>query len=160
MKCDNVLVFETPADNGGLHHIAKISDFGYSSTLASIAAGKRPGNTLNFCAPEQIFVDLLQHVGSRPENDLYSYGLIVWQIAENGQVPFSDKEQDEIEVLKEDDGALELLLQDLSEECPEVIIEIISGTVKYAFDKRLPLSKVRSLLRSIYGLGSDDRYET
>ena len=37
--------------------------------------------------------------------DIYSYGLVVWQIARNGKIPFEDMETDEIEEMEATDAA-------------------------------------------------------
>ena len=56
--------------------------------------------------------------------DIYSYGLVVWQIAKNGKVPFEDMETDETDSAKCSRHDLVILLKILlPKHCPFLSIE-------------------------------------
>jgi serine/threonine protein kinase len=74
LKCSNILVDQ--------HDCIKVSDFGLSKHASS--GGNTRMGTLNWIAPE-----ILRNAGPFTEKaDVFSYGIVVWEIFTNGQVPY------------------------------------------------------------------------
>lgn len=94
LKASNILLFENA--DGSL--TAKISDLGYSYAL-STKAEDCGGGTFNFQAPERTAIrhspgnEWLKEWVKRPAQDLYSVGLVIWQIAMDGEVPYKRSNQ-------------------------------------------------------------------
>ena len=90
LKGDNVLLFIDPENDGKL--IAKITDFGYSATDASIKRGRETGGTRHFWAPEctsSASADMKRYAND-PRKDNYAFGLFVWQVAKDGETPYEE----------------------------------------------------------------------
>ncbi|KAF8247110.1 hypothetical protein K440DRAFT_661597 [Wilcoxina mikolae CBS 423.85] len=130
VKCDNVLLFESSSGNG---IIPKLGDFGYSVLDGE---NSRPlKGTYPFKAPEL-------HKGGIARNDIiytdvYSFGLLVWQVSQKGHNPFEDRNvcphslfsteaQSHIQKLKEGGELLELALRMFPEDrtCLRHVMEL------------------------------------
>lgn len=139
IKGDNILLF---TDSGIEDRIvAKISDFGYSKTRFSIDAGNSTTGAVAFQAPE-----LTGPWKNKPENDKYSYGLLVWQIAKDGEVPFGELKRDEIKELKHADKNLDKLMNQLDRGTPEEFKTVIAATTRYNPKDRISLADVREMM--------------
>ncbi|RUS18233.1 kinase-like domain-containing protein [Endogone sp. FLAS-F59071] len=70
----------------------KITDFGVSKSLTSLARGKPLGHTLRYVAPER----LERKWGHPPtheqcvQSDIFGYGMIMWEVATDGKLPYGD----------------------------------------------------------------------
>ncbi|RUP46653.1 kinase-like domain-containing protein [Jimgerdemannia flammicorona] len=87
LKAANILL------DGSLKAI--LADFGISRSLSSISNGRTPGNTFRYVAPERLRQSSNEKL-TRQESkwsDIFSYGLIVWEVATDGKQPYpgSDK---------------------------------------------------------------------
>lgn len=148
IKGDNILLFPNPVDND--IPVAKISDFGYSSSIVSIHEGRGTGGTQNFLAPENTpsAPDDMREFDNSPTKDNYSYGLFVWQVAMDGEVPFNGMTGDEIDELKHDDKELKVLMSQLDDVTPEEFRLLIVAMTRYKPEDRASLEDVRDILKS------------
>ena len=89
-----------------------MADFGYSSTDLSIQEGRRPGFTFRFRALECFDPNLREWTGQKTR-DVYSYSLVVFQIATEGDLPFEGMDEDEIDKAKRTGTDLDYLLAHL-----------------------------------------------
>jgi serine/threonine protein kinase len=149
LKGDNILLFPDPEIKGEL--VAKITDFGYSTTGASIKEGSGTGGTPNFNAPEctPTAPDEMKKYVNMSTKDNYSFGLFVWQVAKDGEVPFMVLEEEEDidpDEIKHDDKDLQCLLDTLPGDTPEGFRTIIIGTTKYEPEERVALTKVKEIM--------------
>lgn len=94
LKASNILIFSDPNEDGLL---AKVTDFGFAMRNFNWAGKKSTlfkGGSPPWDAPEltacyeigQVTLDLLARA------DIYSYGLLLWRLALNGQTPFDSRE--------------------------------------------------------------------
>ena len=149
LKGDNVLLFLDSENNGEL--VAKVTDFGFSVTGASIKEGRGAGGTPHFMAPECTIPapDEMKRHKDEPTKDNYSFGLFVWQVAKDGEVPYTAHEEDEDfdpEQIKHTDKELRTLLDDLPEDTPKGFRAIITETTKYAPEERAALAMVKEIM--------------
>lgn len=146
IKGDNILLFPYNDNNEVL--VAKISDFGYSATTFSVEGGRGPGGTPSFWAPECNWSapDDFKAFANLPTRDNYSYGLVAWQIAKNGEVPFGDMVPDEVDDLKHQDKEMNYLMEQLDSEVPENFKILISGMLRYQPSERTSFSSVRAIM--------------
>lgn len=79
----------------------KLADFGLSKTFTSIARGGQIGFTPRYIAPER-----LQNPGKEFTHqesvlsDIFSYGLIVWEIVKDGSLPYGEMDNLSIQIAK------------------------------------------------------------
>ena len=149
LKGENVLLF---LDSGnGDELVAKVTDFGYSATEASIKEGRGTGGTRHFLAPECTLSapDEMKKYSNEPTKDNYSFGLFVWQVAKDGGVPYTILEEDDevdLDQIKHTDKELQILLDKLPEDIPEGFRTIIIETTKYAPEERAALATVKKIM--------------
>lgn len=105
VKSENILIFS----HSEKEYVAKLSDFGFSMVREATNADVYVGGTRPWKAPEArspVSRHLLQ------ATDIYSYGLLLWRLATDGQDPFrfwvssalqGDAYLDELEQIKEKD---------------------------------------------------------
>ena len=125
---------------------AKISDFGFSSTGFSVQQGRRPGYTSNVRARET-FDPEFEDWNGKKTMDLYSYGLLVWQIAADGKIPFEDMDESEIDNGKKTGADIEILMNTLPNDTPTEIRRVITATVRNIPSKRASLSEIKNTLK-------------
>lgn len=101
IKTENVLIFSHDVKT----YVAKLADFGFSVIETSEEERRLPGFTPPWEAPEahsKIPMDQLK------STDLYSFGLLVWVVALDGNSPFKVCMNDQdIKTLKETDAVLQ-----------------------------------------------------
>jgi len=154
LKADNVLLFQDK-EEGEL--VAKISDFGYSATAASIKFGSGTGGTANFFAPEctpSAGPDMKKHE-NKPTKDNYAFGLFVWQVAKDGDVPYDDMDPAAIDQSKNTDRDLSELMMQLPDDTPGHFKAVISAMTTYNPEERADLATVRQTM----GADDDAKYE-
>lgn len=146
IKASNILVFIDEDD--GLP-TAKISDFGFSSTISS--SSYHGGGTPAFAAPECTRLGLARHPKLLEWHrdklqDVYSYGLLLWQVAMDGKGPYSDLSRSDIEAAKTDDPGLTMLMNQLLPDTPLTLRRCIEATTKYMPPDRIYLGKLQNML--------------
>lgn len=150
VKAENAFIFPHPQRR----YIAKIADFGCSTILEDPESlAKLSGFTALWGAPER---DQELNYQGLCKTDVYSFGLMVWQVATNGKTPaewfswMSDDallSNDEISALKDNDCVLPLGLEALGEISlrdyeRRICSEIFRGTISSS-----PAMRVTSLCR-------------
>ncbi|RUS22319.1 kinase-like domain-containing protein [Endogone sp. FLAS-F59071] len=162
IKAGNVLVFDK--DDGT--STAKISDFGFSSTLSSLS---NVGGTPAFAAPECTSLGLKTH----PEllewkrdkhQDVYSFGLFLWQVAMDGKGPYSGISRSDIEAAKTEDPELTKLMSQLLPDTPLALRKCIQEATKYMPLHRVSLNllheELTTLQRQLFFLNDPKLYKT
>ena len=101
--------------------VAKIADFCYSITAASVKLGKGAGGTPHFLPPEcaDTATAEMKKYANKPSRDNYSFGLVVWQVAMNGETPYIDMDEDDIRQIKNSDRELTTLMNQLPVGTPD-----------------------------------------
>lgn len=131
---DSILLFGKMDDEANI--IAKISAFGQWPTDGS------------FDAPECTAGAPLSIVEWRGKSmkDNYSYGLVVWQIAKDGEKPFQGMTRADIEGLKHSDRDLRTLQEELGDDTPEAFWKVITDMSRYEPQERGDLAFVREIM--------------
>ena len=106
---------------------------------------------MNFRAREVFDFDFKEWCGKKTR-DIYSYGLVIWQIAKNGKIPFEGMKIDEIDIAKCAGQDLVILLGELPEDTPAEIQKVITGTAKHVPSERVTLDDIKCILEES-GLG-------
>ena len=83
----------------------------------------------------------------RPTRDIYSYGLLVWQIAKDGDTPFYGMSESDIDELKNDHKGLDKLMGQLGNEVPRKFEDVILATTCFNPDERASLEDVREMMK-------------
>ncbi|KAM5345132.1 hypothetical protein ACJ41O_010994 [Fusarium nematophilum] len=153
IKCGNILVFPTDKTEHGYQ--AKLADFGYSvfagESDASLIGGTWPWN-----APEwRTKVDR----SSLPKSDIFSFGLLVMQVLENGSDPFSSildrsvppgrSRVESVEDLKRTGALLELFQQKAAELCTDSreAADIIHGLLEMSIQPEPDKRRLDAILK-------------
>jgi serine/threonine protein kinase len=142
LKGKNILVFFK--EDGT--RVAKISDFGFSSTLSS--SRRDVGGSCHFIPPEyfrRCDADLTKFYTKNQTRDIYSFGLVVYQIADNGNLPYYEESND-IEKAKADDPELKTLLASLPPDTPACFPFIVTATAKRMPPERTALHLIQEIL--------------
>ena len=167
LKGENILIFIKVTGVA----TAKISDFGYSSTLTSKGTTTLlysikvsfvfldwvtflyvinlgfVGGTPNFMAPEATGEHPeLKSWQKNPAQDVFSFGLVTYQIATNGEKPYDGAEN--IFEAKAADRDMEGLLATLPSDVPEQFRTIITKATKFIPSDRVSLDEVEQILRN------------
>ncbi|KAK0459267.1 ankyrin repeat-containing domain protein [Desarmillaria tabescens] len=137
VKSDNILIFYTAEnwfDNCVPMLTAKVSDFGFcvpDTNARNIAAGA--SGTVRFRAPETLYEapPSLRQYAKLPERDLYSYGVMVWEVINDGRLPFPTSFK-----LSTEDGASDCLIKSSVVEV-EGFLTTIRGTVRRSPSTRM-----------------------
>lgn len=102
------------------------------------------GGTYNFMAPEVTGnYPELQAWRKAPKLDIYSFGLVVFQVATNGLIPYED-EEDPFES-KYHDTELKLLLEQIPKNTPVEFRNAIESTAKFKPPERATLDRVERM---------------
>jgi serine/threonine protein kinase len=122
VKCDNVLLFRSNHDKEGI--MPKLGDFGYAvldgQNTPLLGRGTHP-----YKAPELYDGEIAR--SDIVYTDIYSFGLLVWQVSQDGTNPFEDpnvcphpifsaRGREHIQMLKENDRLLGITLSSLTGE--------------------------------------------
>ena len=78
--------------------------------------------------------------------DNYSYGIMVWQVAKDGEVPYCGRDARDIDSIKNQDRELNELLNDLPADTPDVFKDVIIAMTKYVPKDRASLACVREMM--------------
>lgn len=79
----------------------KLTDFGVSKTFTSVAAGSNLGYTLRYIAPERLLNPFAKFTHEELIlSDNYGYGLIMWEVAMDGKLPYGDMDNTGMNVAK------------------------------------------------------------
>ncbi|CAG8621847.1 23862_t:CDS:2, partial [Gigaspora margarita] len=156
LKADNILVDK--------HLTLKIADFGLSITKEALSLGEKAGGALLWRAPERFadYKPFKNQYASKPEFskifdenmaklykdrpqllDVYSYGLIVWEITTNGMNLYSDIKNNESLLrvkMREDINDLEEIL--VQKDVPGIIKTIIKKCCEFDPLKRISFEQV------------------
>ncbi|CAG8592056.1 20491_t:CDS:2 [Dentiscutata erythropus] len=139
LKSNNILVNK--------YLVLKITDFGVSRTERELDVRGKTGGTVFYAAPERLSEDkeLEKHYKDLPHlSDIYSYGLVVWEIATNGKSLYDRMEKDKVRELKnsEDSEHFQILFSNTDVSSSSKLRKIIEGCCKKSPLKRMPLEKV------------------
>ncbi|SJK98705.1 uncharacterized protein ARMOST_01974 [Armillaria ostoyae] len=153
VKSDNILIFYT-AENWfstcDPMLTAKVSDFGFcvpDTTARDTVVGAR--GTARFKAPETLYEapPSLRQYANLPQRDLYSYGVMIWEVVNDGRVPFptvSDADVPSLQ-LSTEDGASDFLIKSSMVEV-EGFLATIRGTVRRSPSARMSWQDVFTML--------------
>lgn len=117
VKANNILIFLSNTHWGmprSPQLIAAVSDFGFCVPDASERDALSSRGTLRFKAPEalhEVPPDLRVHA-NKPERDIYSFGIFVWEVITGGRLPFdgvSDEDVPGLQLSSQDAAVLHLL---------------------------------------------------
>lgn len=139
----NILLFASSRGDGEL--VAKFGDFGFSATRKAIENEDIPNFLAPECTPEAS--SEIAHFATEPTKDNYSYGIFVWQVAMNGEVPYSGLDYDSICEIKNTDKELKTLLDRLSPSVPDKFRQMIVAMTQYAPLERAPFDQVTKMLK-------------
>lgn len=106
------------------------------------------GGTIHFLAPECTPQHPeLNAFCKKPTQDIYGFGLVVYQIANNGKLPYEDAE--DVLKAKAADTNLSMLLGHLPPDTPRELCSIITETTKLMPTERAPMETVKQTLQGI-----------
>ncbi|CAG8480983.1 10353_t:CDS:2 [Ambispora leptoticha] len=132
----------------------KLADFGVSKTRTQLVLdNNKAGGTLNYVAPERICCEkrMQAFFENFPKlSDIYSYGLILWSVAKDGEHPYDDLDDDEIRAKKRSPESSLRLTEQLPNTTPEAFSQQIFGLIKYIPDEREKLATVLLELEDLY----------
>ncbi|KAF0507906.1 actin-binding protein ipp-like [Gigaspora margarita] len=126
----------------------KIADFGFSYM--------RPGSnieyengSLQWASPEYISDEsnMKEYYKDQPYfSDIYSYGLVAWEILTNGKEPYDDMSSDEIKKAKLSKNIGDLVDELKENDAPGVLRKIVEKCCNYNPPDRIALEEVELLL--------------
>jgi hypothetical protein len=123
-------------------NIAKISDFGLATVVNSLGSvrsrSKGLMGTVRWFAPE-----LMKGQSHSYQSDIYTLGMVFWEIAAQQTIPFSDK--DDTQVLA---GFFMGMRETIPRNAPKVLKEIITGCWKEEPQERISLEKIASQIEN------------
>jgi serine/threonine protein kinase len=154
LQASSILLVESKED-GRL--VAKIADIGSSSVLSS--EGADSGSKTIFLAPERLYTfrvryPQLEEWGRKHQQDIYGFGLLVWQIAMNGEQPYSEVIENrlrpaEVEDMKLKDINLHMLMEKLHRSPNYELAHIVSDATNLFPDKRTDLKGLEDSLKRL-----------
>ena len=157
VKSQNVFIFslnEKSVSNADSVH-AKLGDFG-SIVVASPSYSQRIGN-YQYTAPEALRGSF--SVPYSREIDVYSFGILLWEIL-TGKIPFQElKEKDSCDIEKMIINGYRPPLDILPHDTPLCIIEIINDCWNSTPSKRPTLGRIISILTIILQLNISNEQE-
>ncbi|KAK0470570.1 ankyrin repeat-containing domain protein [Armillaria novae-zelandiae] len=153
IKSDNILIFYT-TENWLSTCVpmltAKVSDFGFcvpDTTARDTAIGAR--GTVRFKAPETLYEAplSLRQYANLPQRDIYSYGVMVWEVVNDGRLPFSTVSDTDVPSLQlsTEDGASDSLMK-ISVVEAGGFMKTIRGTVRRSPSARMSWQDVFTTL--------------
>ncbi|CAG8476165.1 3586_t:CDS:2, partial [Cetraspora pellucida] len=167
MHChdNNVLHFDLKPENILLDKslIPKLADFGISKTKSRMVLDNgKAGGTLNYVAPERVCRDLKMKelFENHPKlSDIYSFGLIVWSVAKDGEHPYEGMDDDEIKEQKRNQNSMIRLIKQLPNTTSQEYCQLILELTKYNPGERLDLAIARLELEDLFDddLTDDDK---
>ncbi|CAG8661894.1 6525_t:CDS:2, partial [Dentiscutata heterogama] len=132
----------------------KLADFGLSSSKSRLELnGGKAGGTIIWVAPERVSSDakMLEFFEKYPKlSDMYSFGLILWSVAMNGETPYKELSIDKIKKQKRDRNTIKRLLKSLPKESPHRYTQLISDLTKYDPEERCQLPSALLELEHVY----------
>lgn len=165
IKADNVLIFYD-AKNWDVQTVpqlyARVSDFGFcvpdTSSRAAYAASR---GTIRFRAPEALAdaQPSLRQYANQPERDVYSYGVMLWEIFNDGNMPFWGVDDADVAALQlgTENGAAQHLIATFRGKDSDLMIgplSAINRTVQRDPQKRSKWQEVFDVICA----SSDPRY--
>lgn len=87
--------------------------------------------------------------------DVYSFGLTLWQTAMNGKVPYNSLSRSDIEFAKISDPNLIKLMRQLPSDTPPALRECIKVATKYMPSDRASLDELREMLLDLVSCESN-----
>ncbi|CAI2163575.1 8937_t:CDS:2 [Funneliformis geosporum] len=154
MHCheNNVLHFDLKPENILLDQacVPKLADFGISKTKSQMVLDNgKAGGTLNYVAPERVCLELKmrEFFDNHPKlSDIYSYGLILWSVAKDGEHPYEGMHDDEIREHKRKTQAIYYLLEQLPADTPQSFNQLIFDMTLYTLEYKdnLPVDDLDS----------------
>ncbi|CAG8728344.1 22656_t:CDS:2, partial [Racocetra persica] len=134
--------------------IPKLADFGLSNSKSRFElSGGKAGGTLNWVAPERISSDakMCEFFEKHPKlSDVYSFGLILWSVAMDGEMPYKELSDDKIKQQKCDKKTMSRLLKNLPEGIPNRYTQLISDLTKYEPKERCQLPSALLELEHVF----------
>jgi len=133
----------------GADNQVKITDFGMSREIKS--SYKVEGSELPYrwCAPE-----VLQHRTFMFESDIWSFGIVMWEVFSHGQYPYYSLQSND-DVIKYVLGG-EKLAQ--GENCPTDIYRLMTSCWKMQPEERIPLNKIIADIGEMISAESEKEY--
>ncbi|RUP45896.1 kinase-like domain-containing protein [Jimgerdemannia flammicorona] len=110
--------------------VPKISDFGLSKTFTSISRGSRLGYTLRYISPERLSGKKLTHQELIP-SDIYAYGMIVLEVARDGEELYENMHDLSVEIAKIQQGVQQQYTGDLPDDTPPIFRIVVSLCLDY-----------------------------
>ncbi|KAF0386961.1 kinase-like protein [Gigaspora margarita] len=168
MHCheNNVLHFDLKPENILLDKnlIPKLADFGISKTKSRMVLDNgKAGGTLNYVAPERVCRDIKMRelFENHPKlSDIYSYGLILWSVAKDGEHPYEGMDDDEIKEQKRNPNSMYHLVKQLPSATP--YSQLVLDLTKYYPGERIDLAVARLELEYLFDdddMSEDDERE-
>ncbi|CAG8672311.1 25999_t:CDS:2 [Dentiscutata erythropus] len=163
MHChdNNVLHFDLKPENVLLDKnlIPKLADFGISKTKSRMVLDNgKAGGTLNYVAPERVCRDLKMRelFENHPKlSDIYSYGLILWSVGNDGEHPFDGMDDDEIKEHKRSPNSMYRLIKQLPNNTPSNYSQLVLDLTKYYPGERIDLAVARLELEDLFDDDND-----
>ncbi|CAG8694895.1 31342_t:CDS:2, partial [Gigaspora margarita] len=121
----------------------KLADFGFSNSKSRLELkGGKAGGTMHWLAPERVSSDakMYEFFEKYPKlSDVYSFGLVLWSVAMDGEIPYKELSFDKIKNKKCDRNTMKRLLKRLPKESPHRYTQLISDLTKYDPEERCQL---------------------
>ncbi|RUS12881.1 kinase-like domain-containing protein [Endogone sp. FLAS-F59071] len=103
----------------------KLSDFDISKTFTSIANGSSWGHTLSYVSPERIHFSEKKFTHEELiQSDIYAYGILVGELATDGQQLYRDKDINDILISKIQNRDQQQYNNNLSDDTPPIFRDI------------------------------------
>ncbi|CAG8452181.1 11953_t:CDS:2, partial [Dentiscutata heterogama] len=147
----NIAHLDMKAKNIFVDHnlTVKIADFGFSYMKSGLDIGYENGGSLQWASPEYISDDpkMKEYYKDQPDlSDIYSFGLVAWEILMNGKEPYDSMDNDEIKEAKLSKN-ISGLIDDLKErDTPGGLRKVVEKCCNYNPPDRIALEEVELFL--------------